>query len=80
MFNEKMEEQYFFSKANNGIVSCCLICYESVAVLKECNFCHHYDTKYRLKYSSIVQCDILSVSSALPSFLCHRNFFVRIVR
>ena len=36
VFKEKWEEQYFFMDANSGTASC-MICDESVAVLKEYN-------------------------------------------
>ena len=43
-FNEEWMPKYFFTKVGNKAV--CLLCYQTVAVLKEYNISHHYATKH----------------------------------
>lgn len=50
-FQEKWSYQYFFIENKNKAI--CLICNESVAVIKEYNIKRHYDTKHSEKYSGL---------------------------
>ena len=51
-FNDEGKINYFFVKSNyKG--SLCLICRNSVAVLKENNIRRHYEFKHGLRYSHI---------------------------
>ena len=43
-FNEEWMPKYFFTKVGNKAV--CLLCYQTVAVLKEYNISRHYATKH----------------------------------
>uniref|UniRef100_A0A3P9KXR9 SPIN-DOC-like zinc-finger domain-containing protein n=1 Tax=Oryzias latipes TaxID=8090 RepID=A0A3P9KXR9_ORYLA len=43
-FKQKWEDDYFFAEISSKAV--CLICQQSVAVLKEYNIRHHYETKH----------------------------------
>ena len=45
VFNEKWGEKYFFVEADNHPANC-LICSESIAVLKEYYLRRHYETKH----------------------------------
>ena len=47
---KKNGKNSIFVEANDGTASC-LICNESVDVLKECNLRRHYKTKHLPKYS-----------------------------
>ena len=49
-FNDEWKIKYFFVKANNK-GSLCLICRDSVAVLKEYNICRHYERKRGSSFS-----------------------------
>ena len=51
--NEKWGEKYFFVEADNHTAHC-LICSESIAVLKEYNLRHYYETKHQSKYSKLL--------------------------
>ena len=53
VFNEKWAEKYFFVKADNNTANC-LIWSEKIAVLKEYNLQHHYETKHQSKYSKLL--------------------------
>ena len=44
VFNEEWNTQYFFANINNKAI--CLICQESVSVLKEYNIKRHFTTKH----------------------------------
>ncbi|XP_076354462.1 general transcription factor II-I repeat domain-containing protein 2-like isoform X2 [Tachypleus tridentatus] len=48
-FNEEWGEKYFFVEIKNQKATC-VICTESVAVLKEDNLRHHYETKHLSTY------------------------------
>lgn len=50
-FQEKWSDLYFFVEHKSKAV--CLICNESVAVMKEYNIKRHYDTKHSGKYSAL---------------------------
>ena len=50
VFNEKWGVKYFFVETKDQKASC-VICSESVAVLKEYNLRHHYETKHLSTYS-----------------------------
>ena len=52
VFNEKWGGKYFFVEADNHTANC-LICGESIAVLKEYNLRRHYETKHQSKYSKL---------------------------
>ena len=52
VFNEKWREKYFFVEADNHTANC-LICSESIAVLKEYNLRRHYETNHQSKYSKL---------------------------
>ena len=47
VFNKKWGEKYFFVEADNHTANC-LICGESIAVLKEHNLRRHYETKHQI--------------------------------
>ena len=51
VFNKKWGETYFFVEADNHTANC-LICSESIAVLKEYNLRCHYDTKHQSNIQS----------------------------
>lgn len=50
-FNDKWTLDYFFASVKGAAV--CLICNESVAVLKEYNIKRHYETKHSSKYGTL---------------------------
>lgn len=50
-FNDEWKIKYFFVKANDKAL--CLICRDSVAVLKECNIRRHYKSNHGSSYSHI---------------------------
>lgn len=50
-FNDKWSEQYFFVLVKEKPV--CLVCNDSVAVMKEHNIRRHYETRHSEKYDSI---------------------------
>ena len=52
MFNEKWEEAYLFIE-NNG-KSLCLVCQQTVAVMKEYNIRRHYETLHSTQYAQYV--------------------------
>ena len=47
-FKDRWTETYFCIQ--NGDKVSCLICNETIAVLKECNIRRHYDTKHKVDY------------------------------
>lgn len=49
-FKEQWNVKYFVIEF--GSKALCLICKESIAVLKEYNICRHYETKHTTKYSN----------------------------
>ena len=72
-----MGRKIFFVKANNGAASC-MICDESVAVLKEYNLCRHYETKHLLKYLKFIgKLQTEKFQSMKRSLQCQRNFFTQ---
>ncbi|XP_076313144.1 general transcription factor II-I repeat domain-containing protein 2-like isoform X2 [Tachypleus tridentatus] len=48
-FNEEWGEKYFFVETKNQKATC-VMCTESVAILKEYNLRRHYETKHRSTY------------------------------
>ncbi len=50
-FNKEWTTKYFFT--NLGSKALCLICKETVAVLKTFNIERHFETKHKLKYKSL---------------------------
>lgn len=48
VFNDEWQEKYFFTLLKEKPI--CLICSESVSVLKEYNLKRHYETKHSAKY------------------------------
>lgn len=51
-FNEEWGINYFFVQANDKTL--CLICKDTVAVLKEHNMRRHYETKHGSSYSQFI--------------------------
>jgi hypothetical protein len=51
-FKEQWSVEYFVVENKGKAV--CLICNETIAVLKEYNICRHYDTKHPAKYSGLI--------------------------
>ena len=50
VFNEEWDAKYFFIETKDQKATC-LVCNETVAVLKEYNLWRHYETKYLSAYS-----------------------------
>ncbi|PNF22492.1 hypothetical protein B7P43_G14846, partial [Cryptotermes secundus] len=50
-FNEEWGVKYFFIQSNSKANAVCLICKDTVAVLKEYNIRRHYDTKHASTFS-----------------------------
>ena len=75
-FKDKWEEQYFFVEVNNS--TGCLICDESVAVLKEYNILRHYETKHLSKYSKFTsKLQSEKFQSMKRSSQCQKNLFTQ---
>ena len=51
VFQTRWTESYFFIEFNNTPI--CLICNESISVLKEYNVKRHYETKHAKEYITI---------------------------
>lgn len=51
VFQEKWTEQYFFVSVKDKPV--CLVCTETIAVMKEFNIKRHYDTKHAVRFESL---------------------------
>ena len=45
VFNKEQTSKYFFTDTKNKVV--CLLCQETIAVLKEFNLKRHHETKYK---------------------------------
>lgn len=50
VFQEKWEDLYFVTEVHDTIL--CLICQQTIAVVKEYNIRRHYETMHKDKYSA----------------------------
>lgn len=77
IFNEKWSEQYFVVENRNSAL--CLICNESIAVLKEYNIRRHFDTKHgQSKYAQLSgKLRIEKVDAMKASLKSQRNILTK---
>jgi Spin-doc zinc-finger/Domain of unknown function (DUF4371) len=77
LFNERWTIDYFFILHNGKL--CCLVCQESIAVIKEYNIKRHYDTKHKKKFDCLQdELRLIKVNELRTSLTNQQNCFTNI--